>query len=1477
MTREPAPSTAARAAAAVLLGAVLAAQDPVPLPRPQQVPEGWREVPRPTEFAAGRDDSLFSLPRSQEDLYAFEQALADLAKGEHAVAVDRLHRLLREESGGVLPVGPGRWFGVRLAVTLTLANLQPAATAAYEALVRREAGAVLDRPLHELPVEQLTMLAERFPASDPGRRARLRLGDLALECGDAVAAAGHFRAALDAAPIGSDAERAVRARLRIADVMQWPPAFRAAERDALVEDVLSVLPAEADASGWNAAGGPGAASGRMTEPLGSPTSQWADEVFAPGFDYESGNFAMAPVGDVTALHVNNGLRLQTYDPLRKELSWASTCPMLDGGDEYSSLRDYAGAMNPDFVLSAAVGEDVVIAPLQVPERSANVDFRGAFRIISRIPERRLFAFERSTGKLLWSHFDQLDGPVARRFQSHAASGPPRIHGDTVYAPVHDRSGAIAFYLAAYDLRTGQPRWRRLVCSSQQEVNMFGNARQEFAAGPLQLRDGVVHGTTNLGICYAIEAATGRIRWLSSYEVIPLPATQLQGQQERVVYFANNTPVVAGGVVAFTPLDSRHAIAFDTETGLPLWRLEYEARVDGNNDVRWLLGAARGEFVFSGSGIVAVQARPEVRADLRPTVRQVVPREQLLERGGRRELPRPALTGEFVYHPSQGKLSIFGLDGVPAPHNGSIKLRQPPGSLLLVDGLLVALRDRLLDIQFDPEALLARAEALLKRDPDDPSAILRLVALQRTLGSAQPSADLEPMFLRGLAAADRRGLGPDHPLRRSLARELFESILRRATQARGTEAVALLKRAREMCPDPRDWLAVQVMIVDALAGDDQAVATELAAVAARAGTEEHDFREAGRMPVIAWVRWRTALLAKEPTLAVERWQELLENHGDVTIGSARAADLAATTIADLVSRHGPGVYAAVAARADAELAAAGTDAVALERLQRRFPHSKAAASARSRLIDLAVQQGNLTVALEMLTGSMQARSETAGLLRRAMLACANAGNRALAAALGRRILARHAGESSDWPADGGASLGQVVSAEIGALEARTTAPALTPPAGIVGAIRARNLQASFVLPALEHAQGFPDVEDEPLYARYDEYLLAYDVSQRGAVPPLLFRRQIRYVEGLVRCGRVLVVVDTSEVAGIDHRTGETVWQLSGESGEDYYLLGVQQGLLHVWARTGGADSDAALLGIEPLRGALVFRRPANGMVSAPKALADGNLVQATMAADGTLSLEVVCALSGATLRRVPLDRAMLAKLGINVGQLLGSGLFPQGMDHDGTRSWLAIEGSLAEGSPRVLCLDAAGGLAWQWTGTEGRRLQVAARRDGRIVVVESGQRSGGRTLVLDAATGSVLRERALGESVQVLNWSWSLQARPAPVSLVIADRDPQRRLTCMPVADGAPGAEFPLGAEDGEPLQSAVLDGDLLVAGFRSAGRGPTRVHAFRLSDRSGALPDGRASIALPTPAPTGLRAHGPYTVVAANDGITILGAAGNNR
>ncbi|HEU4417894.1 MAG TPA: PQQ-binding-like beta-propeller repeat protein, partial [Planctomycetota bacterium] len=628
----------------------------------QRLPE--RRLEKPIDFSTSQDDNLFSLVRSQDYIHEWDQALNELEAGAHESAVERLHRLLQIENAGVVPVSPGRFLGLHLAVVTTMANLSPAAEQAYEATVRREAGGLLDHPLWELGLDQLTQLAERFPTAAIGRQARLHLGDLALEKGDGITAIRHYRRALDATRIGSDDERRTAARVECAQALIDPRTARdrAAKKRLFegAEDVLSTLPPSTDPTGYPAIGGGGNGRTPMSPPAGRPQPQRTEDVYAVGFEQrEIGQFAMFPVGDLDGIFVNTGREMIAFDPLRKVRAWESPTPMREH-DAGGWSGDHREQINHDMVLACACGGDLVVGALQVPDKSQNVDFQMSFRIISKIPQRRLFAFSRRTGKLVWSHFDEMDGSRTRMFRGHDACGPPIIVGDTVYAPIHDRSGAIAFAVAAYELQTGKPKWRQLVCSSQQDVNMFGNARMEFAASPLAITGGVVYGATNLGVTYALDAPSGRVRWITAYEVVRMPRAMLHNQADRNIYFANNAPVVADGVVCFTPLDSAFVLGIDVETGRTLWRLPAEARVAGvDNSVAWLAGALDDEFVLAGKGAVAVRARPDTLPSPHPQVRQLVRPEQLTERGDDMLQPRPAVTGDHVWFGRLGR--ILGFD------------------------------------------------------------------------------------------------------------------------------------------------------------------------------------------------------------------------------------------------------------------------------------------------------------------------------------------------------------------------------------------------------------------------------------------------------------------------------------------------------------------------------------------------------------------------------------------------------------------------------------------------------------------------------------------------------------------------------------------------------------------------------------------------------------------------------------------------
>jgi outer membrane protein assembly factor BamB len=1458
---------------------------------PAQTPPR-REVPVPGEFVTSHDDNLFSLQRSHDDIHEFELALGELRASDFAPAVDRLHRLLLKESGGVVPVAPGRFYGLRLAVLATLANLPPAGQQAVDALASRESGPLGATALPTLLPEQLELLAHRFPTAALGRAARARLGDLCAERGDGLGALGHYRILLDTAPIGSTTESRAAARWFGAEVLREPRPARAQllERrlPANSAEVLDALPAGNDPRGASALGGGGDGCLPGTLPAGRPGFLCGDEIAAPGFD-GPGAFAMHATGDLDGLYVSTGRQLLAFDLLRRRLAWGSRVPMQEQGR--GRADDDPNQINQDQVLVASYSGDVVVAPLQVPDRSSNVDFLNGYRIISKLPLRRLFAFSRRTGKELWAHFDELDGPRTRRYRGHDVCGPPLCLGDTVYVPIHDRSGAIAFSIAAYDLRTGVQRWRRLVCSSQQEVNMFGNARSEFAASPLAAHGGVLYGAANLGVVFAIEQATGQMRWIASHEVVRMPATQFRGQQARPVYFANNPPVVRDGVVCCTPLDSPAVLAFEAETGRLLWRLAPEASVgDVANDVRWLCGALDDEFVLAGRGAVAVRAWPQSGGTDAPEVRQLVRPDQLRERGEPRAMGRPTLTADHVWFPGPGRVVGFDRAGTPVAEVRQLRVgRTFPGNLLFVDGVVVSLRQRELAVFADLEALQARATAELERHPDDPAAHLRLAALRQSLlpgdAPAAARAQLAELLRQGLAAALRANLPVQNPLRQTLQRELCDLAMatgREAAEGGNLAAAAVeFTAARDVAPEPRDWVMAQVELCRALRTQPARCRAELERLLTE-GTGQV-LADGLAVPVAAYGRWQLARLPDTaPPAAVQLWQELLERFGDTELPGGTARDLAQQAISDLVARHGASSYAAIATRADAALAQAADDPERLQQVVATWPNSNAAASARQTLLDRAVAGGDLAAACRVFGAAVRSGELPPRLLRAVQVAALQRGNRALAAALGHR-LAPHGDQPSTWPADLGRRHREV-QAELAPQLATPAAPAaLSVPRAELGRVLPRSAREVLHLRPVLHPAGFRQPADEPLYVFGLGELLAVDVHAPGARKPILFTWPVQLVEHFVVCGDLLLVPDLERLVALDYRTGQLRWELPNPTGATFDSLGVQHGVLHVTAQGLGAEAGAELYGIEPLTGVVLFtlRLPGEPMKPVPKATGSHLVL---MQGDGQgARLCRIDPLSGTATTPAAIDPAATAggnpqgnppQLG---GRLdgLAARVFPIGLCADAERCYLPLDGQGGGQPPELVALDDRGKVVWRWRGRPKCQFAMVGRRGDRIAVVETGEGSPGRFVLLRAQDGGELQQTPLGHELRVLNWQRTWVDNPAPAALLVGDAPApgsrERRLVCLGVDAGVPSFVEPLAADDSELERQPLFGPDFLLFGARPAQRGSFRLHAIHLGDRSGAFPGGLRFRSLRANAPQGMAAVGPFTAIACADGILICG------
>ncbi|GDY03127.1 hypothetical protein LBMAG49_24560 [Planctomycetota bacterium] len=1445
-----------------------------------------RKVFSPQEFTGPQDDSLYSVTRSQEDIHEWEQAREELANGEAATAVERLHRLLQRDSGGVVPIGPFRFAAQHLAALMTLANLPATAQLAYEQLVLREAGALASLPLKSLTGEQLRTLADRFPTSALGRNARMRLGDLDLERGFAVTAAQHFRLALDAAAIGSTFETAARSRLRLADALQRPRELRDVASGDPIADLLTAVPESADVVEWpSVAGGVGGAA-PMQDPTGKPVLRFTAEISAPGFEYSSNKYPMHLVGALDAVFLNRGTELVALHPLRQNVLWTSPSPLLDQ-NPIGVMREYGPSISGNMVLAAATGSDVVVAALQVPDASTTVRFMSNYTIMNKLPERRLFAFDRHTGKLLWSHFDQLDGPITRRFRGHAASGPPIIVGDTVYAPVHDRSGSIAFYIGAYDLQTGQPRWRRLVCSSQQEVNMFGNARREFAASPLCEKDGVLFGATNLGVNFAIEQASGRLRWVTGYDVLRMPETRLHEQAERPVFFQNNAPVICDGVACFTPLDSESAIAIDIETGERKWQLPHEARANGANYVRWLFGAIDGEFLFAGAGVVAARAWAN-----KLELRLLLGKDQLQgdETG---DCPRPAVSKRFIYYPAAGQVRVFDRLGIAAPSAVELRFRGI-GNLLLLDGIALSLNYKLLEAAFDAAALTDRATLRAEQNPDDPLAILQVCTLRTAFASdpALAQESLAKLYRQGLEACKKNGLPKDQPPRSIFQRALFDSAMLLASKASGKDLQEQLLAARELAPDLAAFIKAQAEVLLSFDEDRAALMRELQVLTARAGDRRGEFRDAGgTLPVIAYVQWRLAELETQPGSKLLLWQSLLEEHPAVVIQQRSVRDLAQTKIALLLQQHGKAIYTLVEARANAALTAAGEDRVRLQSLGDRFPHSEAGKTARARLLDISVSEGDLANACEVLAAAERTNSVTAGLLRRVIEAARLRGNSGLARALAQRLQSNFATEPSDWPADQGKSYGEAIAIVLPALlDTAPPAVSVSAPESVLATIANPTPRTVPRLLPLTMVAGFAALPDAPLYmatASDKIQLRAIDlVEQKHAT---LFIHELEQLpDHLWLCGNALIVFDAQSVQALNYRTGELFWQLPQNG--FYECFGVIHGVLLLTRQAQQTDGeDPLLLGIEPTSGRQLFSRvlPASLGPAAPKGTANDLLWLRKGDIDGA-AIERIDPLTGQTRVTVPIGYLVLQQLSMRIEVLLQALLYPQELAADDEHIYLKSEPPMSQGKPSAIAVKMDGQIAWHWTGSGTGRLMLAKRGE-QIVLAEGlplfahnqnkSNREANRVHILRADNGEVLRTVELGDGFLVRNWQRAKYDVPMPAALLGEDSDPtttDRRIVCIGLDDNIPTFVEPFGAEDDDMVQAPLLGNDLVVFAHRPDRGGNIRVFGLQLSTRRGALLSGNKFLRLRGPV-SGMGQAGAYTAIASQEGLILLGKTKNTR
>ncbi len=202
----------------------------------------------------------------------------------------------------------------------------------------------------------------------------------------------------------------------------------------------------------------------------------------------------------------------------------------------------------------------------------------------------LVALDEITGQLKWSYGPMsasTEEEATMRFRTAPAAGPSTVYAgyvqDNIGTGVHIDS---EYGVIAFESRTGRVKWRKPICRLRPgkfAVDFSTGIRiriRSFSSPPLY-HQGTVYYCTNAGSMAALDALSGRIKWLMKYPYYSHPhdihdATRGFGRRADHMHpptpmlWMNKPPLIVDDALYMTPVDSRLFFKLDRRTGKVLW-------------------------------------------------------------------------------------------------------------------------------------------------------------------------------------------------------------------------------------------------------------------------------------------------------------------------------------------------------------------------------------------------------------------------------------------------------------------------------------------------------------------------------------------------------------------------------------------------------------------------------------------------------------------------------------------------------------------------------------------------------------------------------------------------------------------------------------------------------------------------------------------------------------------------------------------
>ncbi|MEX0775777.1 MAG: PQQ-binding-like beta-propeller repeat protein [Phycisphaeraceae bacterium] len=511
---------------------------------------------------------------------------------------------------------------------------------------------------------------------------------------------------------------------------------------------------------------------------------------------------------------------------------------------------------------------------------------------------RLSAYRAAGGKLLWRTTAglEMDGALSRaRFVA-----APLPVGDLLVAPVEGHTGEML--LVGLDPRQGGKLvWKTLLVADAGRTSLGWSPVGLAAVGS------EVYVATGRGAVFAVDGASGTVRWASRYQ------RSMPGQLHMSRFMESGYSSIAGGweqdvivpranLVVVLPSDSRRILLFDRDSGRPV-----ADKDDGlEAALRSYVLGVRGDLLFL-AGAEDVRCY-DLAAGMKLRWQTTVPTSY-----GRGMLTRD----NRIYLPQ--RYSVLRLDADNGRRLGEIKVRLPfndPVGNLFSDGrrLYITGLDGVYALM---DAASQLAELTRRVNQGDATALVERARLHRRLNRHGP------------AVADLRQAVPllmDAQQRAAATSDLVNGLVALAQEPAASGAgdpLALLDEARRLAAEPGDQSRVDLALARIHLRQDQLdkAIDLLTALALRGGAElvEVDAATTG------------ARAAHEP-------QGVLQ---------AAVSELAIALLEELANQQPARVAPLLEQKGQAALTAAGSDPAVLAAVVRAFPGAPAALAAARR--------------------------------------------------------------------------------------------------------------------------------------------------------------------------------------------------------------------------------------------------------------------------------------------------------------------------------------------------------------------------------------------------------------------------------------------------------------------------------------------------------------------------------------------------